>query len=118
LLTRDEDLIKKQITDAEELIEREVDEFYTRHPKEGCRDSSAESKTNGTSKETVGEPQLESPSVPNVDTTNISLVQAPQSEESRLRNRLRRSIMVRLCLRMRRILSSIDLDMELVFLYE
>ncbi|KAH8770241.1 pinin/SDK/memA/ protein conserved region-domain-containing protein [Hyaloscypha sp. PMI_1271] len=81
LLPRDEDRIRKQIVDAEALIEREVDEFYTRHPKENGRDSSAESKTNGASKETVGEPQLESPSVSNVDTTNLSPVQAPQSEK-------------------------------------
>lgn len=81
MLPRDEDRIKQQIADAEAIIEREVDEFYTRHPKEGGQDSSAESKTNGTSKETVGEPQLESPSVSNVDTTNIPPVQAPQSDE-------------------------------------
>ena len=81
MLPRDEDQIKKQISDAEALIKREVDEFYTRHPKEDVEDPSARSKTNGTSKETVGEPQLESPSVPNVDTTNISPVQAPQSDE-------------------------------------
>jgi hypothetical protein len=58
-----------------------VDEFHSRHPKEGGRDSSAESKTNGTSKETVGEPQTESPSVPNVDTTNVSPVQETQSDQ-------------------------------------
>lgn len=81
MLPRDEDRIKKQIADAEALIEREVDEFYVRHPKLRRRDSSAEGKTNGTSKETVGEPQLESPSVSNVDTTNISLAQAPQSDQ-------------------------------------
>ena len=81
MLPRDEDQIKKQIADAEALIEREVDEFYTRHPKEDIRDPPTESKTNGTSKETVGEPQLESPSVPKVDTTNISPVQATQSDE-------------------------------------
>jgi hypothetical protein len=75
------DRIKKQIIDAEELIERGLEEFYTRHPKEGGRDPSAESKTNGTSKETVGEPQLESPSVSNVDNTNLPPVQAPQSDE-------------------------------------
>ena len=81
MLPRDEDRIKKQIADAEALIEREVEEFYAKHPKEGGQDSSAGSKTNGASKETVGEPQLESPSVSNVDTTNISPVQAPQSDE-------------------------------------
>ena len=42
---------------------------------------SPEKKTNGTSKEMVGEPQIESPSVSNFDTTNISPVQAPQSEQ-------------------------------------
>jgi hypothetical protein len=78
---RDEDRIKKQIADAEAHIEREVDEFYSRHPKENSGDSSAGSKTNSTFKETVGEPQLESPSVPNVDTTNTSPVQAPQPDE-------------------------------------
>jgi hypothetical protein len=62
-------------------MERELDEFYAKHPKEDGGDSSAESKTNGTSKETVGEPRLESPSVSNVDTTNISPVQAPQSDQ-------------------------------------
>ena len=81
MLPRDEDRIKKQIADAEALIEREVEEFYAKHPKEGGRDSSAGSKTNGASKETVGEPQLESPSVSNVDTTNLSPVQAHQSDE-------------------------------------
>jgi hypothetical protein len=81
LLPRDEDHIKKQIADAEALIDRELEEFQARHPREEGRDSSAESKTNGTSKETVGEPQTESPSVSNVDTTNISPAQAPQSDQ-------------------------------------
>lgn len=38
--------------------------------------------------------------------------------KSRLRNRLRKSIMVRLCLRTRRIRSSIDRDVELDLLYD
>ncbi len=58
-----------------------MEEFYAKHPREGGQNSSTGSKANGTSKETVGEPQLESPSVSNGDTTNISPVQAPQSDE-------------------------------------
>jgi hypothetical protein len=38
--------------------------------------------------------------------------------KSRLRNRLRKSIMVRLCLRTRRIRSSIDRNVELDLLYD
>lgn len=58
-----------------------MDEFHTRHQKEEKRDSFAEKKTNGTSEETVGEPQTESPSVSNFDTTNISPVQETQSDQ-------------------------------------
>lgn len=84
MLPRDEDRIKTQLADAEARSEREVEEFYARHPKELKNDeeTSADEKTNGTSKETVGEPQTESPSVSNapVDTTNIP-VQVPQSDQ-------------------------------------
>ncbi len=56
-----------------------MEEFHARHPREGGRNTTAEIKANSTPKETVGEPQIESPSVSNVDTTNISPVQEPQS---------------------------------------
>jgi hypothetical protein len=82
LLPQDEERIRKQIADAEALIEREVEEFNTRHPKKRSEEQLSESKANGTFKETVGEPPTESPSVPNIDTTNIP-VQETQSDQVR-----------------------------------
>jgi hypothetical protein len=82
LLPQDEERIRKQIADAETVIEREVEEFNTRHPKQRSEEQPAEKKINGTSKETVGEPPTESPSVPNIDTTNIP-VQETQSDQVR-----------------------------------
>ncbi|TVY93289.1 hypothetical protein LAWI1_G000684 [Lachnellula willkommii] len=71
LLPREEERIKEQIAEAEALIAREVDEFYARYPKAHVEESSAKEKANITSKETVGEPRTESPSVSKaVDTTN------------------------------------------------
>lgn len=78
MLPQDEERIKTQIAEAEALIEREVDEFYARHPKEADQDTAKEEKTESTSKATVGEPRAESPSVSNVDTTNPP-AQEPQS---------------------------------------
>ena len=80
--------IKTQITEAEATIDREIDEFYRRHPKEAGdgseQERSEERNINGTSKETVGEPRLESSSVPHapVDTTtNNPSAQTTQSEQ-------------------------------------
>lgn len=85
LLPRDEDRIKTQIAEAEAIIEREVNEFYRQHPKEPESESTQESggNTNGTSKETVGEPRFESPSVSSdfVDTTNPSVHEKQSLEE-------------------------------------
>lgn len=82
LVPQQEERIKNQIAEAESLIEREVTEFQTRQPKEKSQGKTETEDTNGASKETVGEPATESPSVPSlalVDTTNLP-VQAPQSE--------------------------------------
>ena len=88
LLPRDEEHIKTQIAEAEAIIEREVDEFNKRHLKEAAEEvregpPAEGGNTNGTSKETVGEPRLESPSVSNApgDTTNL-LAQASQSDRN------------------------------------
>jgi len=85
LLPRDEERIKTQIAEAEAIIEREVDEFYRQHPKESGTESRQEpgENTNGTSKETVGEPRFESPSVSSalVDTTNPSAHEKLSLEE-------------------------------------
>jgi hypothetical protein len=63
------------------LIEREVEEFNARHPTPPGIEAVEEGKANGTSKETVGEPHAESPSVSNViDTTNLP-VKATQSDQ-------------------------------------
>ncbi|CZR61380.1 related to nuclear protein SDK3 [Phialocephala subalpina] len=83
LLSQQEECIKNQIAEAEALIEREVTEFKARQPQEKPQGETETEDTNGTSKETAGEPATESPSVPSlalVDTTNIPDVQAPQSE--------------------------------------
>lgn len=85
LLPQQEERIKNQITEAEALIEREVTEFEARKPKEKSQGKIETEDTNGASKETVGEPATESPSVPSlalVDTTNLPDVQAPQSEQT------------------------------------
>lgn len=64
------------------MIEREVEEFDARYPKAPEKESSVGEKANITSKETVGEPHTESPSVSKaVDTTNDSPVQVTQSEQ-------------------------------------
>lgn len=68
--------MKTQITDAEDIIERELAQFNSRHPdhikKEGSVEEPIEEKTKGTvNDETMGEPQPVSPPDPvNVDTTN------------------------------------------------
>lgn len=87
LLPREEERIKTQIAEAEAIIEREAEDFYRRHPRESGEGSRPEppaegGDTNGTSKETVGEPRLESPSVSNApdDTTNLS-AQTTQSDQ-------------------------------------
>ena len=87
LLPRDDECIKTQIAEVESIIEREVEEFNRRHPKESGEAArqeppAEEENTNGTSTETVGEPRFESPSVSNahVDTTNLP-AQAPQSDQ-------------------------------------
>jgi hypothetical protein len=88
LLPREEECIKTQIAETEAIIEEEVEEFQRQHPKESGevsrQDRPAEGvNTNGASKETVGEPRLESPSVSNApgDTTNNLSAQATQSEQ-------------------------------------
>ncbi len=87
LLPQDEERIKRQITDAEATIGREIQEFNALYPKEPSQEKASEEEKEGkvesTSKETVGEPRAESPSVPVsipvVNTTNLP-AQAPQSE--------------------------------------
>lgn len=70
-MPQDEERIKTQVTEAEDNIKREEDEFYAQHPDFTRRKSLIIDKANITSTETVGEPQLEPPSVSNaVDTTN------------------------------------------------
>jgi len=59
LLPGDEDRIKKQVAEAEALIEREVQEFKQRH-------NIKETPADKPSEETVGEHQVESSSVPAV----------------------------------------------------
>ena len=85
-MPEEEASIKTQITDAETVIERELGDFYKRHPNlrskpEPEQATKEEEKANKTSKETMGEPQSESPSALNiqVDTTNPS-TQTPQLE--------------------------------------
>jgi len=81
LLPSDEERINAQIAEAEAIIKRETEEFNTRYPQAAAAASIGED-TN-TSKETVGEPQTEPPSVSNasIDTTNPP-VQEPQSEQA------------------------------------
>ena len=84
-MQEDEESIKKQISEVEALVEREVQEFNIRYPKETSEEKDSELKVESTSEEeTVGEPRAESPSVPVpipiVDTTNLP-AQAPGSEE-------------------------------------
>ncbi|KAE8454336.1 hypothetical protein EG329_005261 [Mollisiaceae sp. DMI_Dod_QoI] len=83
LRPEDEERIKSQVAEAEALIEREVAEFHAQHSKETHEKIETE-ETNGTSKETVGEPATESPSVPTlaVDTTNRP-AQARQSDQTK-----------------------------------
>ncbi|KAH7419561.1 pinin/SDK/memA/ protein conserved region-domain-containing protein [Cadophora sp. MPI-SDFR-AT-0126] len=80
LLPRDEERIKTQIKEAEATIERETSQFDLRHPNRPGR-KEKEERSNSTSKETVGEPQAESPSVSKVDDTTNSPVQIHQSEQ-------------------------------------
>ncbi|KAH8801504.1 pinin/SDK/memA/ protein conserved region-domain-containing protein [Xylogone sp. PMI_703] len=81
LQPEEEDRIKTQIAEAEAIIEREVEEFNLKHPKD---DATAEGETNGRSKEPVGEPHKESPSVPiAVDTTNPKPSQEVPSQPSK-----------------------------------
>ncbi|RFU34997.1 hypothetical protein B7463_g1342, partial [Scytalidium lignicola] len=78
LRPEEEDRIKAQIAEAEAVIEREVEEFNLKHPKD---DVTAEGDINGRSKEPVGEAHEESPSVPIViDATNPKSSQEPLSE--------------------------------------
>merc|ERR1712225_196839 len=81
LLPRDEERIKSQIREAEATIERETSQFDLRHPNRPGR-TEKEERSNSTSKETVGEPQAESPSVSKVADTTNSPVQIPQSEQN------------------------------------
>ncbi|KAG4411563.1 hypothetical protein IFR04_015302 [Cadophora malorum] len=81
LLPRDEERIKSQIREAEATIERETSQFDLRHPNRPGR-TEKEERSNSTSKETVGEPQAESPSVSKVADTTNSHVQIPQSEQN------------------------------------
>jgi hypothetical protein len=73
--------MKTQIADVEARIELEVESFSARHPGELKQERPPERETNSTSKETVGEPHTESPSISNViDATNSTTVQVPQSD--------------------------------------
>ncbi|KIN07240.1 hypothetical protein OIDMADRAFT_22130 [Oidiodendron maius Zn] len=83
LLPEEEDRIKRQISEVEILIEREVEEFNTLYPYEPVKDALVpEEKQNNSSKETVGEPRTESPPNSNiqVDPTNPP-TQTPQSNQ-------------------------------------
>lgn len=71
----DEDRLKTQLAEVEGLIISEVEEFYQRYPTRRPVISTAvekELEATDTSNETVGAPQLESPSASNIqtDTTN------------------------------------------------
>lgn len=85
LQTGQEERIKNQIAEAEALIEREVADFEARHPKEATPGKIEAEDTNGTSKETAGEPATESPSVLSLaptDTTNVpAQAEKPALEE-------------------------------------
>lgn len=71
----DGERIKIQIAETEDIIEQELAVYEGREPKE--RKPIEAETTNNTSKETLGEPQTESPSAANTDTTND--VQEPES---------------------------------------
>ncbi|KAH8653122.1 pinin/SDK/memA/ protein conserved region-domain-containing protein [Tricladium varicosporioides] len=81
LLPEQKALIKSQIAEAEEAIRKELDDFESQHP-ERIRQTSTDEKTNNTSKETVGEPQVESLSVSKIsDSTNDTPVQVTQPDQ-------------------------------------
>jgi hypothetical protein len=71
----DEERIKTQIAETEDIVERELAAYEGRDPEE--RKPIEAETTNNTSKETLGEPQTESPSAANINTTND--VQEPES---------------------------------------
>jgi hypothetical protein len=79
----EEDRIKRQISEVEAVVERELDEFDKLYP-EGPRKQvlRPDEEINNSSKETVGEPRAESPPIPNADAdpTNPP-VQAAQSDQ-------------------------------------
>lgn len=95
MLPAQEGTIKRQITDAEMAIEREVEAFYERYPSARPQptpetSTKGEEKSNVASEETVGEPQVEPESLsvsnindaPIVDTTNspVQAAQVPQPD--------------------------------------
>ncbi|KAH8589346.1 pinin/SDK/memA/ protein conserved region-domain-containing protein [Bisporella sp. PMI_857] len=84
LLPAQEDRIKVQVAQAESLIGDEQEAFYRQHPTLWPESSAAKraQERDDASKETVGEPRVESPSAsnPETDTTNIT-APLPQSEE-------------------------------------
>jgi hypothetical protein len=79
LRPEDEDRIKTQIAVTEDIIERELAAYEGRKPKE--RKPIEAETTNNKSKETLGEPQTESPSAANVDTTNDLQEAEPVSDK-------------------------------------
>jgi cell division septation protein DedD len=90
LLPEHEESIKAQISEAEALIAREVQEFNNRYPKESPNQEKkapvGETIESTSDKETVGEPRTESPSVPVstttsavTDTTNPTTQAPPQT---------------------------------------
>ncbi|PBP15936.1 pinin/SDK/memA domain protein [Diplocarpon rosae] len=84
LLPRDEERIKTQITEAQATIEREISQFDLRYPDRPGRKETKAEKADTMSKETTGEPLIESPSVSKVDdTTNPPETKTPQSEQKK-----------------------------------
>ncbi|RDL34443.1 uncharacterized protein BP5553_07571 [Venustampulla echinocandica] len=79
LLPEEEDRIKTQIAEVETLIKREVEESNQENPHDSKQESYANEETNIASKETVGEPGSEYPSVSKpVGATNDTPVQVTQ----------------------------------------
>lgn len=81
LLPADEARIKAQLAEVEAAIKKESEEFNTKFPVAAA----AERETTNASKETVGEPQAEPPSVSNVSVDTINTTNPPvqdsQSEQ-------------------------------------
>lgn len=67
-LPEEEIRIKRQISEIEALIKRELEEFNNSHPEESSKEAPIpEEKIDSSSKETVGEPHIEPPPISNAD---------------------------------------------------